>query len=70
MTKRGSSADLCGMVSHKESELLVPDRGFVATPMAGGRILAASHNLTAQAEAAVGVALPWKAPHCQVARLH
>lgn len=64
------SPDLCGMVCDKEMELLIPNRGFVAAPVAGGSILAAAHHLRAQAQPAVGVALPGEPPHRQVACLH
>ena len=51
-------------------EFLVPEGRFVAAPMAGGIILAAAHDLGPQAQAAVGVALPWEPPHTQVAGLN
>lgn len=62
--------DLSSGVSDQEMELLVPDGCLVAASMTGGVIFAAAHDLGAQAEAAVGVALPGKPPHRQVACLH
>lgn len=60
---------LCG-VGDQKVELLVPEGRFVAALAAGGILPAAAHDLGAQAQAAVGVALPGEPPHPQVARLY
>ena len=63
-------SDLRAGIGDQEVELLVPEGCLVAASMAGGVVLPAAHDLRAQAQAAVGVALPRKAPHPQVARLY
>lgn len=62
--------DLGGGVGDQEVELLVPEGSLMAAPPAGGIIPAAAHDLGAQAQAAIGVALPWETPYPQAARLY
>ena len=66
----GRWSHLCAGIGDQEVELLVPEGRFVAAPVAGGVIFAAAHDLGAQAEAAVGVALPGEPPHPKVAGLY